>query len=252
LFTSVESEVNVGVFLFGHFLLLKIDHIDSFIGMNNQITIISAILSVTLLLPTITAQFLTLAAPNAFGQQDVIDNIDKGSSGPALDITGNDNSNNNVTDYNIVAVSTTTGTNSSTSSVLSSNMTETIPMITVHDVINSTYTAPKEVDEDESERRISRAVRDRINDIFHTVVMSNATIISTARITNDFVDESTTINNYTRLLEIIPDQVEAALTGIRAMSQPANPLLELHTDIETVCIANDTSLADCSIDIRIR
>ena len=234
------------------FLLLKIDHIDSFIGMNNQFTIISAILSGTLLLSTITAQFLTLAAPNAFGQQAAIDNIDKGSSGPALDITGNDNSNNNVTDYNIVAVSTTTGTNSSSSSVLSSNMTETIPMITVHDVINSTYTAPKEADEDESERRISRAVRDRINDIFHTVVMSNATIISTAIITNDFVDESTTINNYTRLLEIIPDQVEAALTGIRAMSQPANPLLELHTDIETVCIANDTSLADCSIDIRIR
>src|SRR5215208_6316927 len=208
------------------FLLLKIDHIDSFIGMNNQFTIISAILSGTLLLSTITAQFLTLAAPNAFGQQAAIDNI--------------------------VAVSTTTGTNSSSSSVLSSNMTETIPMITVHDVINSTYTAPKEADEDESERRISRAVRDRINDIFHTVVMSNATIISTAIITNDFVDESTTINNYTRLLEIIPDQVEAALTGIRAMSQPANPLLELHTDIETVCIANDTSLADCSIDIRIR
>src|SRR5215208_987873 len=234
------------------FLLLKIDHIDSFIGMNNQFTIISAILSGTLILSTITAQFLTLAAPNAFAQQAVIDNIDKGSSGPALDITGNDNSNNNVSDYNIVAVSTTTGTNSSSSSVLSSNMTETIPMITVHDVINSTYTAPKEADEDESERRISRAVRDRINDIFHTVVMSNATIISTAIITNDFVDESTTINNYTRLLEIIPDQVEAALTGIRAMSQPANPLLELHTDIETVCIANDTSLADCSIDIRIR
>ena len=232
--------------------MLKIDHIDSFIGMNNQITIISGILSVTLLLPTITAQFLTLAAPNAFGQQAVFDNNDKGSSRrPVWDITGNNySSNNNVTDYNIVAVSTTTGTNSSTSSVLSSNMTETIPMITVHDVINSTYTAPKEVDEDESERRISRAVRDRINDIFHTVVMSNATITSTARITNGFVNESTTINNHTRLLEIIPDQVEAALAGVRAISQPANPLLELHTDIETVCIANNTSLADCSIDIR--
>jgi hypothetical protein len=243
-------------YFIGHFLLLKIDHIDSFIGMNNQISIISGILSVTLLLPTISAEFLTLAAPNAFGQQAMFDNTDKGSSssGPALDITGNDNNNNNsnnMTDYNIVPISTTTGTNNS-SSAPSSNMTETVPMITVHDVINSTYAAPKEVDEDESERRISRAVRDRINDIFHTVVMSNATVISTARITNDFVDESTTINNYTRLLEIIPDQVEAALAGIRAISQPANPLLELHTDIETVCIANNTSLADCSIDIRIR
>jgi hypothetical protein len=219
--------------------------------MNNQITNISGILSVTFLLPTITAEFLTLAAPNAFGQQAVFDNIDKGSGGPALDITGNNNNNNNVTDYNIVAISTTTGTNNS-SSTPSSNMTETIPMITVHDVINSTYIAPKEADENESERRIGRAIRDRVNDIFHTVVMSNATIISTARITNGFLDESATINNYTRLLEVIPDQVGVALAGIRAISQPANPLLELHTDIETVCIANNTSLADCSIDIRMR
>jgi hypothetical protein len=248
LFTSVKSEANIACLFIGHFLLLKIDNIDSFIGMNNQITIISGILSVTLLLPTITAEFLTLAAPNAFGQQAVFDNIDKGSGGPALDITGN---NNNVTDYNIVAISTTTGTNNS-SSTPSSNMTETIPMITVHDVINSTYIAPKEADENESERRIGRAIRDRVNDIFHTVVMSNATIISTARITNGFLDESATINNYTRLLEVIPDQVRAALAGIRAISQPANPLLELHTDIETVCIANNTSLADCSIDIRMR
>jgi hypothetical protein len=249
LFTSVKSEANIACLFIGHFLLLKIDNIDSFIGMNNQITIISGILSVTLLLPTITAEFLTLAAPNAFGQQAVFDNIDKGSGGPALDITGNNN--NNVTDYNIVAISTTTGTNNS-SSTPSSNMTETIPMITVHDVINSTYIAPKEADENESERRIGRAIRDRVNDIFHTVVMSNATIISTARITNGFLDESATINNYTRLLEVIPDQVRAALAGIRAISQPANPLLELHTDIETVCIANNTSLADCSIDIRMR
>jgi hypothetical protein len=249
LFTSVKSEANIACLFIGHFLLLKIDNIDSFIGMNNQITIISGILSVTLLLPTITAEFLTLAAPNAFGQQAVFDNIDKGSGGPALDITGNNN--NNVTDYNIVAISTTTGTNNS-SSTPSSNMTETIPMITVHDVINSTYIAPKEADENESERRIGRAIRDRVNDIFHTVVMSNATIISTVRITNGFLDESATINNYARLLEVIPDQVRAALAGIRAISQPANPLLELHTDIETVCIANNTSLADCSIDIRMR
>ena len=238
-----------------HFLLLKIDHIDSFNQMNNQITIISGILSVTLLLPTVTADFLTLATPNAFGQQAVFDNIDKGSSRrPAWDITGNNNSsNNNMTDYNIVTISTTTGTNNdSISSVPSSNMTETIPMITVHDVINSTYIAPKEVNEDESERRISRAIRDRINDISHTVVMSNATIISAATITNGFLDESTTINNYTRLLEIIPDQVEAALAGIRAISQPANPMLELHTDIESVCIANNPSLADCDMNIRIR
>ncbi len=74
------------------------------------------------------------------------------------------------------------------------------------------------------------------------VVSSNATIISAATITNGFLDESTSINNYTRLLEIIPDQVEAALSGIKAVSQPANPTAKVHTDIESVCIANNTSL----------
>jgi hypothetical protein len=232
-----------------YFLLLKIDHLLLFIKMNNHIFIMSGILSVMLLLPTITGEFLTLAAPNAFGQQGMFDSFDKDSGGSASDTTNNNN--NIITDYNIVLVSTTIGTNG-TSSAPSGNMTETIPTITVRDVINSTYIVPRDLDEDDSERRISRAIRDRINDVFHTVVMSNATIISTATITNDFLDESTTINNHTRLLEIIPDQLEAALAGIRAMSQPANPLLELHTDIETVCIANDTSLADCDMNIRIR
>ncbi len=233
-----------------YFLLLKIDHLLSFIKMNNHIFIMSGLLSVMLLLPTITGEFLTLAAPNAFGQQVMFDSFDKDSGGSASD-TANNNNNNIITDYNIVPVSTTIGTNG-TSSAPSGNMTETIPMITVLDVINSTYIVPRDLDEDESERRISRAIRDRINDILHTVVMSNATIISTATITNSFLDESTSTNNHTRLLEIIEDQVDAALAGIRTMSQPANPLLELHTDIETVCIANDTSLADCDMNIRIR
>jgi hypothetical protein len=215
--------------------------------MINQI-IISGILSVTLLLPTITGEFLTLTAPNAFGQQDMFDNLDKDSGGSALDTTNDDNS---MTDYNIVSISTTTGTNDN-SAVTSSNTNGTIPLITVSDIINSTYSTPKQIDEDESERRISRAVRDRINDVLHTVVASNATIIATATVTNAFVNESININNYTRLLEIIPDQVEVALAGMRAESQPADSLLELHTDIETVCIANDTSLAECNIIIRIR
>ena len=232
-----------------YFLLLKIDHLLSFIKMNNHIFIMSGLLSVMLLLPTITGEFLTLAAPNAFGQQVMFDSFDKDSDDSTSDTTNNNN--NIITDYNIVPVSTTIGTNG-TSSAPSGNMTETIPTITVRDVINSTYIVPRDLDEDESERRIGRAIRDRINDVFHTVVMSNATIISTATITNSFLDESTTINNHTRLLEIIPDQLEAALAGIRAMSQPANPLLELHTDIETVCIANDTSLADCDMNIRFR
>jgi hypothetical protein len=221
----------------------------SFIEMNNQIIIIIiiGILSATIFLPTTTAEHLTLAAPNGFGQQLRFDNIDKDSSSSALDIP-----NNNMTDDNIVAISTTTGTNAS-SATASSNMTGTTPVITVLDVINSTYVTPKEIDEGESERRIGRAVRDRVNDVLHTVVSSNATIISTATVTNDFVDESTSTNNNTRLLEeIIPDQVETALESIRAISQPTNPMLELHSDIEILCIANNISLADCDIDIKIR
>jgi hypothetical protein len=85
------------------------------------------------------------------------------------------------------------------------NMNQTIPRLSVADVINSTYIGPKEVNENESERRINRAIRDRINDILHTIVMNNATIISTATIANSFVNGSTTINNHTRLLEVIPD-----------------------------------------------
>jgi hypothetical protein len=215
--------------------------------MNNQI-IISGILSVTLFLPTITGEFLTLTPPNAFGQQVMFDNLDKDSGDSALDTTNN---NNSMTGYNIVPISTTTSTNDN-SAVTSNNTNGTIPLITVSDVINSTYTIPKQIDEDESERRVSRAVRDRVNDVLHTVVASNATIISTATVTNEFVNESININNYTRLLEIIPDQVEVALAGIRAELQPADTLAELDTDIETVCIANDTSLAECNINIRLR
>lgn len=110
----------------------------------------------------------------------------------------------------------------------------------------------KAIDEEDLERRISSAIRERINDISHTVVMSNATTISSVTITNSFIDESTTTNNYTRLLEIIPDHVGVALAEIRAISQPTEPLIELHTHIETVCIANNTSLAECDINIRVR
>lgn len=237
---------NLKCFLLVHFLLLKIDHVESYIEMNKQIIIISEILSVTLLLPTIPAEFPTLATPNAFGQQVMFGSTDKDSSGYASDTT----SNNNMTDYNIVTISTITGILDSNGAT-SSSMNQTSPGITVVDVINSTYTAPKEIAEDGSERRISRAIRDRINDVVHTVVMSNATIISTATITNGFVNESTTVNNYTRFLEIIPDQVGVAFARMRAVSQPANSLLELNTDIQTVCIANSTSLADCDINMKI-
>src|SRR5918997_3003740 len=218
----------------------------SFIEMNNQIIIIIGILSVPLLLPSMPTEFHVLATPNPFGQQVMV-----GSTVYDYSSSASHTMNNRMSENNIVAISTTTGT-SGAISTSSGNTNQTTPMISVVDVINSTYIVSTETDEDDSERRISRAIRDRINDISHTVVMSNATIISTATITNSFVNESTTLNNYTRLLEIIPDQVEVALAGIRAASQPANPMIEIHTDIETVCDANNTTLAECNINIRIR
>ena len=218
----------------------------SFIEMNNQIIIIIGILSVALLLPSMPTEFHVLATPNPFGQQVMVGSIVNDYSSSASHTI-----NNRMSENNIVAISTTTGTIGAMSTS-SGNTNQTTPMISVVDVINSTYIVPTETDEDDSERRISRAIRDRINDISHTVVMSNATIISTATITNSFVNESTTLNNYTRLLEIIPDQIEVALAGIRAASQPANPMIEIHTDIETACDANNTTLAVCNIKIRIR
>lgn len=217
-----------------------------FIEMNSQIIIIIGILSVALLIPSMPTEFQVLATPNPFGQQVMVGSIVNDYSSSASHTI-----NNRMSENNIVAISTTTGTNAAMPTP-SGNTSQTTPMISVVDVINSTYIVSTESDEDDSERRISRAIRDRINDISHTVVMSNATIITTATITNSFVNESTTLNNYTRLLEIIPDQVEVALTGIRAASQPANPMIEIHTDIETVCGANNTTLAECNIKIRIR
>ena len=218
----------------------------SFIEMNIQIIVIIGILSLALLLLNIPTEFHVLATPNPFGQQVMVDSIENDyNSSASHTIT------NRMSENNIVAISTTTGTIGAMT-MSSGNTNQTTPMISVVDVINSTYIVPTETDEDDSERRISRAIRDRINDISHTVVMSNATIISTATITNSLVNESTTINNYTRLLEIIPDQVEVALAGIRAASQPANPMIEIHTDIETACDANNTTLAECNIKIRIR
>jgi len=219
--------------------------------------VISMILSIAILLPTsVTSGFQSSVPSYAFGQF-MIDRTNEGNTSAALDIRNNNNntdSDNNITNRSIVAASTTTAINN-TSAVPSNNMTNTLPIITIHDVINSTYTASKEGDQDGSERRIARAIRDRINDLTHTLVPSNATIISNATITNDFTREyTTTINNYTRFLEVIPAQVGIALSAIMAtksLLQPANSMLELYTDIETTCSTNSSSVANCDINMRI-
>jgi hypothetical protein len=76
--------------------------------------------------------------------------------------------------------------------------------------------------------------------------MNNATI------TNSFVNECTTINNHTRLLEVIPDQVEVALAVTRAISEPTNYVLVLYTEIDAECSANNTTHAECYMNITIR
>ena len=217
----------------------------------------SMILSIALFLPTIiTSGFETSVLPDASGQF-IIDAPNAGNTSAAFNTEDNytNSSDNNMTDDNIVAISTITATSNS-SATSSNNTARTSPTITVKDVVNSTYVASKEGDEGSSERRIVRAIRDRINDLLHTVVSTNATIISTATITDDFVREVTIINNNTRLLEeVLPAQVGVALDRIgalRSISQTANSMLELHTDTEMMCVANSTSLANCDLTMRIR
>jgi hypothetical protein len=86
----------------------------------------------------------------------------------------------------------------------------------------------------------------------HTVVSGNATILSTATIRNDLLNLTNTTNNTNILTDILQFQLGHASERIRATLQPANGLLELHTDMEVVCIANDTSLGECDINIIIR
>jgi hypothetical protein len=217
--------------------------------------LLSIILSVAMFVTTnITSGFQTSVA-NASGQF-MIDTGNEGYSSAVLDNEDNDTNtgDNNMTDDNIVAISSITATSNS-SAAPSNNTVRASPTITVKDVVNSTYVASKDDDEDSSERRIVRAIRDRINDLLHTVVSTNATIISTATITNDFVREVTIINNNTRLLEeVLPAQLGVALDRIRALgsiSQTANSMLELHTDVEMMCVANSTSLANCDVNMRI-
>jgi hypothetical protein len=220
--------------------------------MKNQIAIMimSMVLSVAVFVSATSSGSVNSVPQKAFGQSTV-ESTNEGNT----NTTSNTRSNNNnrgysTTDKNIVAVTSAIATNNS--GITPSNATETIPTITVHDVLNSTYLASKGNDPDGSERRVIRAIRDRVNDLLHTVVRSNATITSTANITNEFTNESITINNNTRFLEILPDQLRIALDKIRTISQPANPTLEVQTQIETVCVANSISFADCNIKIKIR
>jgi hypothetical protein len=83
-------------------------------------------------------EFHVLATPNLFGQQVMVGSIanDYGSSASR-------SINNRMSENNIVAISTTTGTIGAMSTS-SGNTNQTTPMISVVDVINSTYIVPTE------------------------------------------------------------------------------------------------------------
>jgi hypothetical protein len=211
-----------------------------------QIITVVGILSGTLLLSTLPIGLLALAEPSPFDQQVIIWGSDaRHYKGYAPFITGS-----RITDYNIGHISTTSGFRDGIATP-SSNTTQAISTILAVDLVNSTYIAPKTIDEGDSDRRIGRAIRDRVNDIAHTMVRSNATIISNATITNSYHNESATTNNYTRFLEIIPDNVSVALEEIRRISPPSQPDIEIHSDIEISCIPNNDSLGECDINLRI-
>jgi hypothetical protein len=152
-----------------------------------------------------------LGITNPFSQFTV-GSTNNGNSSTASNMINNNNSDYNTTDKNPASDRTTIATiNSSTAS---SNKT-TESTITIRDVVNSTYLASKGNVQEGSERKIVKAVRDRITNLLHTAVRHNATIISTATIINEVTNESNTINNNNTRFEILDDQAQSALANIR-------------------------------------
>lgn len=127
----------------------------------------------------------------------------------------------------------------------------TIPQITIRDTINSTYTTSAK--NEESEKAVIKAVKDRLIDLVHTVAVRNATITSTGTITNDHSKESITVNNNnTRILEVLVDQLKAVLNRTNSVSQVSNATLQIHTETNIMCVNKGTAHATCNIEMRIR
>jgi hypothetical protein len=127
----------------------------------------------------------------------------------------------------------------------------TAPKITIQDTINSTY-AISDPKSEESEKAIIKAVKDRLIDLVHTVAARNATITSSGTITNDSLKESITVNNnYTRIIEVLTDQLEMVLGRTNNASQASN-VTQIHTETKMTCISNGTAQANCDIAMKIR
>ena len=145
----------------------------------------------------------------------------------------------------------TTSANSDTS-VAGSNISQTgTSTITIHDKINSTYAVSK--NDVNGTSILTRAIRDRVSDITHTVALNNATVtVSSAKITNGLTNVSTVTsnNNITTVRSDIRRLANDILDTVQAT--PGSSLVELNVISDITCVSNtDRSFADCNIDVTI-
>jgi hypothetical protein len=122
--------------------------------------------------------------------------------------------------------------------------------ITIHDKINSTFTVSK--DDPNATKIITRALRDRLADLVHTVAHKNATItISDAKITNGLTNETIILsNNVTSINSSVRRLANNILGGTTSTTGSSAVQLNLITDL--TCMSNsDRSSANCSIHLII-
>ena len=122
--------------------------------------------------------------------------------------------------------------------------------ITIHDKINSTFTVSK--DDPNATRIITRALRDRLDDLVHTVALKNATItISDAKITNGLTNETIILsNNITSINSSVRRLANNVLDETTPTAASSAVQLNLITDM-TCMNNNDRSSANCSIHLVI-
>jgi hypothetical protein len=122
--------------------------------------------------------------------------------------------------------------------------------ITIHDKINSTFTVSK--DDPNATRILTRALRDRVNDLVHTVALRNATItISDAKITNGLTNETIILsNNITSINSSVRRLANNILGGTTSTTGSSAVQLNLITEMTCMNNINRTS-ANCSIHLII-
>ena len=143
--------------------------------------------------------------------------------------------------------------NNATSSTGINNAPGSIPQtqtstITIHDKINSTFTISK--DDPNATRILTRALRDRIDDLVHTVALRNATItISDAKITNGLTNETIILsNNITSINSSVRRLANNVLDEMTPTTGSSAVQLSVVTDL-TCRNNNDRSSANCSIHL---